>query len=102
MIEARGTEQREQRVHPDAHIVLVAEADGPQDLVEVLSDSVRIQSGWKLLKLVQNCPLHELEHQIPATSPLPRLQQVHQILMPQLLPKHTNTRQDHMKTILVS
>ena len=66
-------------------MLLVAEGCSPQDLVQVLPAGVQVQSVRVLLQIIQKRSLHELEHQIPAAATLPHLQQVHQVVVTQLL-----------------
>ena len=67
------------------HILLVAEGCSPQDLVQVLPGCVQVEATRVLLQILQERPLHKLEHQVPAATTLPHFQKVHQVAVTQLL-----------------
>lgn len=69
----------------EAHVLLVAEGCRPQDLEQDLPAGVQVQSGRVLLQIVQKRPLHELKHQVPAAAAPPHVEQVHQVVVTQLL-----------------
>lgn len=95
-------DQHLQRPRSPAHILLMAEGCSPQDLVQVLPSGVQVQSTWVVLQVIQESPLHELEHQVPATATPPYLQEVHQVNVMQLLQdQQRNNQPDKRRSFTV-
>lgn len=58
-----------------------------QDLPQDSADCVFVQTIGTLLQLVQNCVVHKLKDQVQPLLPPEHLNQIHQVVVPQLL-KH--------------
>lgn len=96
----RPDKDRLRRLHCP-HVLLVAEGCGPQDLVQILSAGVQVESIRVLLQILKEGPLHKLEDQIPATPTLPHFQEVHQVAVTQLLQREKDESAE-MKTAFSS
>lgn len=63
----------------------VTKGNCSHNLKQVFPNPVVVQSTWRGLEVIEYRVIHKLKHQIPPLLPLTHIQQVHQVLMPELL-----------------
>lgn len=66
----------------------VTKGNCSHDLKQVFSNPVVVQSAGRGLEVIEHRVIHKLKHQIPPLLPFAHIQQVHQVLVPELLPQN--------------
>lgn len=66
----------------------VTKGDCSHNLKQVFPNPLEVQSIGRVLEVIEHCVIHKLKHQVPSLLPLTHIQQVHQVLVPQLLSRN--------------